>query len=362
MLSIYVVSSWVILQVLSVTYQPLGLPEKSVTILIMLLLVGFPIYIFYIWRSRLKYTVSTDIEDAVEVRNRKVFEHFFFSGFGVISFFCALAVLLIVNTNFVDDGSIPEFESSGKIAVLTFDNNTGQEKFDGVSKMTLDWIQHGITEFKVGQVITQDIVNDYSNAIKTQNKGLTDTDILTDYLKPSKLIDGSFFLKDDKLIFRSSIIDAINNLTLFSFKPIECENSQPFECIELLQQRILGYLITEDPNGLNLDQSPPNYEAYQYWMEAQENFDNKPVYLELLNKAIEADSTYFEASAAKVLYYYNQREFKTFDSLRTAILPRSGISKRQRNLMDHYDALLKGDNKRIYSTVLNEYNIKPFHA
>lgn len=53
MLSIYVVSAWVVLQVLSVTWQPLGLPHKSVTFLIIVLLLCFPLYIFLLWKFKL---------------------------------------------------------------------------------------------------------------------------------------------------------------------------------------------------------------------------------------------------------------------------------------------------------------------
>ena len=53
MLSIYIVSSWVLIQVMAVVQEPLGLPAKSVSVLLILLLVGFPVYIFYIWKIRL---------------------------------------------------------------------------------------------------------------------------------------------------------------------------------------------------------------------------------------------------------------------------------------------------------------------
>ncbi|MBT8265805.1 MAG: tetratricopeptide repeat protein [Bacteroidia bacterium] len=362
MLSIYIVSSWVILQVLSVIWKPLNLPEKSITVLIILLLIGFPVYIFYIWKSRLKYTVSTDVDDATEVKNRKAFEHFFFSGFGIIAFFCSLSVLILINNNFTNSVELKSLDMTDKIAVLSFENNTGDDKFDIVSKLSLDLIQHGITENNVGQVITQSIVNDYSSAMQTKNKLFSDEDILNTYLKPSKTITGTFFLKDNSLIFNSSIIDGSKNETLISFKPVECNSDRPLVCIDELQQKILGYFVTEkDKKGIRLQHNPPKFEAYQLFREAEENFENKDVYLDLLNKSIEVDSNYFEPKVNKFLHYYNQRKFKIADSLRLAILPKSGVSKRQRNLLNHYDALIKGDNRKIYQTALNEYKITPFH-
>jgi tetratricopeptide (TPR) repeat protein len=86
-----------------------------------------------------------------------------------------------------------------------------------------------------------------------------------------------------------------------------------------------------------------------------------------LNKAIEADSNFFEAKVMKIAYHYNQgfilstkREYRIADSLRKSILPSARLSNRQRNLLQHYEALIKGDNGLIYTTLKKEYNLAPF--
>ncbi len=362
-LSIYIVSSWIILQVLSVTWEPLGLPSKSVTLLIILLLIGFPFYIFYIWRSRLKYTVSTDLDDPKEVKNRKAFEHFFFSGFGIISFACAISALLIFNNSYADKVTMPSFKSSDKIAVLNFSNNTGDDYLDNIGETAMNWIRHGITENKVGQVITQDVLSNFSEAIQ-MNASLeiaTHRDILKTYVKPSKIIEGSYFLKDDTLILSCSIIDGNSGDTLYSFRSVECDKESAFDCIEEANQLILGYLLSEKTDLKRIAPTPPKYEAYKLVMEAQAIYgiDDK-LYLELLNRAIEIDSNYFEALVNKVMFYVNRRDFKTADSLRLTILPKTGHTERMKNLMNHYQATIEGNNRRMYDTYRKENEINPF--
>lgn len=65
MLSIYIVSAWVILQVLSITWQPLGLPQKSVAFLIVVLLLCFPLYIFFLWKFRVAplHKAETEVDE-----------------------------------------------------------------------------------------------------------------------------------------------------------------------------------------------------------------------------------------------------------------------------------------------------------
>ena len=49
-LSLYVVTSWVIIQVFATIWEPIGLPKESVTILLIILLLGFPINVYLVWR------------------------------------------------------------------------------------------------------------------------------------------------------------------------------------------------------------------------------------------------------------------------------------------------------------------------
>ncbi|AFL82149.1 hypothetical protein Aeqsu_2698 [Aequorivita sublithincola DSM 14238] len=362
MLSIYVVSAWVILQVLSITWQPLGLPQKSVTFLIIILLLCFPLYIFFLWKFRLA-PINTPGEELDEKEEKKKvgFKKMYFSSLGIITSLCVITVFLIVNKNFSRDKSdlLPVIVKSDKIAVLKFGNNTGDPKYDIVSKMASDWIIHGITENQVAQVITQDLVDEYKTILKGKKIDEDETTIVKEYLKPSKIISGNFYLKNGNLLFQGMLIDGKTNKTNISFKPTECPASNPLQCIEELNESITGYFITEDKKGLMLQETPPKYEAYKFLLEAKYSNDNQE-YINLLNKAITADSTYFEPKVLRVAHFYNQKEFKKSDSLLKLIKPDSYTNKRQLNLLNMYEALLKGDNHTVYKSILKEYEIAPF--
>ncbi len=361
MLSIYVVSAWVILQVLSVTWQPLGLPHKTVTLLIIILLLCFPLYIFLIWKFRIVALHNAEaVIDEKDVKKTASFNKMYFSSFGVITSICVIAVFFIVSKNFsaTNTTELPKIISSDKIAVLKFGNNTGDPKYDIVGKMTSDWIIHGITENQVAQVITQDLIDEYKAILKNKNIIDDETSIVKEYLKPSKIISGNFYLKKGKLLFQGMLIDGKSNRTIISFKPTECASENPLQCIDDLNESIIGYFITEDKKRLMLQETPPKYEAYKYLLEAKNSNENVE-YINLLDKAIEADSTYFEPKVLRVAHYYNQQEFKKADSILKRIKPDSYTNKRQLNLLNMYEALLKGDNRTVYKTILKEYEIAP---
>ncbi len=360
MLTIYVVVSWVLLQVMAVTWQALGLPLKAGTYLIILLLLGFPLYIFFIWKSRIApLEKEALILEENEIKEKLDFKRTYFSSLGIITAIIIVCVVLIINKNFVRQVELPKVVQSNKIAVLRFGNNTGDPAYDVVSKMASDWIMHGITENQAGQVISQEVVNEYTSALRGKNSEEGVTSVVNEYLRPGKIITGNFYLKNNNLLFQCIIKDGISDETLIAFKPSECNTNEALVCIDDIKESILGFLMTEGSKKEMLQDSPPKYEAYKYFLEAKNTQENE-TYLQLLNKAIQADSTYFEPKVLRVAYFYDTGNYEKADSLLNAIEPDSQNNKRQVNLLQTYDALLKGNNKKVYSTTLKEYEIAPF--
>lgn len=362
MLSIYVVVSWILLQVLATIWQPIGLPEHSVTYLIILLLIGFPIYAFYIWKFRLSKTELEAIasEEAPE-KKRSPFHKVYLLLLFSFTIICAISIFLIVNNKFNKDFIIASVtKESDKIAVIKFGNNTGNPEYDIVGKMAADWIVHGITESQVAQVISPEIINDYSNIISAQTTTPDDNSILKSYFKPSKIISGNIYLEGDNLIIQSSISGSDINETLIAFKNRKCSKNMPLECIEDLKQVIIGYLTTNEHPKLNLQDTPPRFESYQNVLNAKANYSNQEMYIKLINKAIVDDDSYFEPKVLRVAYYYNLGEYKVADSLRKEINSSAFNNARQRNLLNHYEALIHGKNDKVYYTTKKEYEITPF--
>ncbi|MDP2069496.1 MAG: tetratricopeptide repeat protein [Lutibacter sp.] len=356
MLSIYVVSSWVLLQVSALVWKPLGLPEKTVTYLILLLLISFPFYILYVWKAIVLPLENEIIDlDDIEKKKKAAFKKGYFSSLGVISVINLVAVLLIINNNFTNTIALPKVKQSDKIAVLKFGNNTGDAAYDIISKMTADWIMHGITENKAGQVISNEVVDEYASALNIKNKNGDVNSVVKEYLMPSKIISGNFYLKNNKLLFHCTVKDGNKDETLIAFETNQCGTNDALKCIDELKEQILGFLMTEEM----LQEKPPKYDAYKYVLEAKIT-DESEKHIDLLNKAIKADPGYFEPKVLRVAYYYNYGNYQKADSLLKAIEHDSKNNKRQLNLLNTYRALLAGNNKKVYNTTLEEFAMAPF--
>lgn len=372
-ISIYAVFSWLLIQVVAVLWEPLGLPTKTVTFLLILLLIGFPIYIYYIWKVQILPKHQAEFKKAIPkdpslnpktYPKKTPFRRFYYTSLLVISTIICFIVFLVIRNNFsfaTDEASVENLalNSSDKIGILKFSNNTGNTNYDIVGKMASDWIIHGITQKHLAQVVSPEVVNEYRTILKSNLASTGENNILREYFKPSKIIQGSYYLHNGQLIIQASLTDGKFDKTLIALDPVNCSPDAPLECIEALKQRILGYLITRDKDALNLQENPPKFEAYQYVLNAKNGKNANEQYLNLIERAIAVDPEYFEPKLLRISHYYNKGDFIKADSLLNQIAT-INLSTRQLNLINMYKALLSGDNGKVFTYLKNEFNRAPF--
>ena len=365
-LSLYIVFSWVLIQVISVIWEPMGLSKDAMTYSLILLLAGFPTYIFYVWRAYLKnvYPAAKSHLTSSDKEHKKripfSFQTYYFISLGLISFVVGSLVVFVYFNKFSDDVFTQEIELQDTIAVLKFGNKTGVKDFDLIGDMTADWIIHGISQYQIAKVITPETYEEFSKIYKASLLPVQKHKTLQEYFNPKRIISGNYFLNENDFIFQGSVIDGKTNTLLFSFESVACNSKNPLDCIELLKQKILGFLVTENNQEMNLQETPPIYEAYSTLLKAKENRSDYDLYLSLLQKSIEIDSSYFEPNYLLVEYYYNRNNYAKSDSLLKTIKPRFSNSVREKNILKLLEALLAGDNKMIYRYQQKEYSYAPF--
>ena len=366
-LSLYVVTSWVIIQVFATIWEPLGLPKESVTILLIILLLGFPINVYLVWRFDLVKQEARPLKinkKGQEVPGKYLkskFQKTYFSVLSVLSVAFIGIVMVIIYNNFIGSIDIQELEVSDKIAVEIFGNNTGDPENDIIGKMTADWIIHGISENNIGQVISQKTVDDYAGIVLPGVNPSRSKNLLEEYFKPGKTISGNFYKKEDKLLFQGSLTDANKNDEQISFRLVECDSQNPLDCIEQLKQLILGYLVMNEDHLLTLESNPPKFDAYQHVITARANEKDRDIYIAEIGKAIAADPSYFEPKLLEIVFYYNRQNYHKSDSLLQQIKPNSSTTKRQLNLLNMYAALMEGNNRKVYDYTSKEYSNNVFH-
>ena len=365
-LSLYVVFSWVLLQVISLISDAIGLSKNVLTYSLIILLIGLPTYIFYVWKTYLKNIKPVATNDTIADQNEKnprntlSFQTYYFISLGMISFVIGSLVVFVYIFKFGNEVVTEEIELQDKIAVLKFGNKTGSKDFDMIGDMAADWIIHGISHYQIAQVITPDTYEEFTQIFKASVIPIQKNQALQEYFNPKQIITGNYFLKEDQLIFQGSVIDGKTNTLLYSFESVECNSKNPLDCIELLKQKILGFLVTDKNPELNLQETPPNFEAYKKVLQAKANIAENNTYINLLNQAIEIDSNYLQPHFLRIEFFYNRKNYVKSDSLLQAFKKSFILNSRQKNLVNYYQALLAGNNKMIFRYFKKEYNYAPF--
>lgn len=360
--SIYALVSWVIIQVAATTFPYLGIPTKTVTVIIIMVLIGLPISLIFSWY----YNVIPDDQEEAKEIEAKLEEKKASNLFRIIIAFITILILAIA---FVLARNIPEKEKQdlpekvnevvkGRIAVLDFENYTTGSEFAQLGKAAANWVSHSIVESKLGKVISPEMISNYSALMSSDD---SESQILNKYLLPESIIEGSITSEDENLIYKCTISNVINKETNIAFPDIKISKSNPTLGMKKLSNMVLSHLATADQPNLQLQDEPPNFTAYSYLLEAKALDIGSPECLLLLNRALSIDSNYFEAKVLRLSHFYNNDAYETADSLRLAIKPNASTSSRQRNLYNFYSALLSGKNKQIYATWKNEYDHAPFY-
>ncbi len=359
----YAVTGWLLLQITDVLGPSLGWSDSATTLLLKILLVGFPIALVLAWIYELtpKGFKRTGSFQKETVDNEKAGRRLNYFIIGILA--AALSLMLVERLFFVEN-TIQDSKMEPGIAILPFHNRmaSDNEKNDLIGDMAVDWIIHGITRNDLGQVISPETIEEYSDMLTAGLVGFDQTSLLKEQFNPSHLIEGDYYLDGDRLIFQCAITDGITGKKLISFEPVTCASASPLDCIEELNQRILGYFITEEDHAKNLEVKPPKFEAYQAFLKALSFRGKDPeAYLDFLESSIAKDPDYFEPELYRFMHYYNYGEYQVADSLITALQLKTGIYPRQRQMLDLYDAMLRGDHRNTYRYQREEYNITPMH-
>ncbi len=276
-----------------------------------------------------------------------------------------LAIVLVI-TNWASISGMLQGKDgkseNASIAVMDFQNISGQEEYQVLAKMATNRIIHAITQNNLAQVVTGDLVDDYQKVMTSSVVPVSRYSFMNKEMQVGEVIEGNIYVQQDTLYIECTITDAATGEVVKGLPTVSGPANQPMETINEMRQSVLGYLVSKSDGAQNLllEQDPPKYDAYRELTLAKGTSDYKKQRGHLI-KAIQLDPDYFEPKMELIANYYNNDETAKADSmLAVSQLQTEGADARQLNLLNFYDALLKGKNNLAYEFLRNEYNHAPY--
>ncbi len=168
------------------------------------------------------------------------------------------------------------------VAVLPFENQSGDSNLESFGLMIMDWISQGLIETGEANVIKED-----ANVI------LAGIEKNPAYVpgRATILIKGRYYNSGgNNITVIAEIVDAQSKNAIYSPQPCTGQGSDPMPLIESVKQSLLGYWVSK---GELLSKKPPKYDAYMEFVKAEKLHPKEWLKrVSHFKKAIELDSTF----------------------------------------------------------------------
>jgi TolB-like protein len=304
----YGVAAWLLIQIAATAFPVLKLPEWAVTLVTVLILIGFPLALIFAWAFELtpggiKLEKDVDRSESIaHITGRKL--DFIIIGVLAIALivFAVERFVLLPDTAPASDSAqeIIATEVKQSIAVLPFVNmsdDPGNEYFsDGLSEEILNLLAK-IPELKV-------IGRTSSFAFKGKNEDLR---VIGQVLGVKTLLEGSVRKSGDRVRITAQLVDVSDGAHIWSGT-----YDRTMTDIFVVQDNVAAAIIDalQMHIGANPTRGRPteNTEAYALFLKARaslKSFESQETE-ELLQQAIELDPNFAEAYELLAYIYWDQ--------------------------------------------------------
>lgn len=308
-LAMYAATAFIVLEAADIMFPRLGLPDWTVTLVIILIIVGIPItvvvsWIFDITPEGLLKTAPLNVNKKKD-RKAQPKRNLLNANNIVIAILIAVVVILAYPKVFNTDKSPFDkaIENKKVIAILPFLNNTGDSSYDhweyGISELLISALSTSVEITVIDNQTINEVV-DNVKSIKTASIGPDIAKEVATRIKVKSYISGNYLLAGSTFRINLKLIDTKSSKVLKT-DYVEGKIDSIFSMVGSLSNEIKSYLeiaiIGESTNIETTDYvTTSSPEAYRYFIQGMEKFwagrgDAHPRF----SKAIEIDSTFTSA-------------------------------------------------------------------
>jgi len=304
---VYASMSFVVLELLSILIEPLFLPDWVMTLVIVLLALGFPIVIVFSWifditPSGIEVTQSLnqDGNQPNEADNRK--KSFLYAA--LIGVLLVVVVMLAYPKVFKsDEASLnPDLEKS--IAVLPFKNDSNDATNVYIVNGLMESVLNNLQKIEDLRVISRTSVEKFRNNTKTISEIAKELDV-------SYFVEGSGQKIGEDILLNIQLIEASTDKHLWA-QQYKRKATDIFDLQQEVSKNIAGKIeaIITPEEVERIDKKPTdNLEAYDYFLKARDlyflgNREGLEAAIPLFKRAIEYDNEFSQAYADIAISYY----------------------------------------------------------
>lgn len=250
-----------------------------------------------------------------------------------------------------------------RVAVLPFENLTGDPELDDLGLAAADWISDGLPTIPSVEVVPITVVRE---VLADAGAGAALREVAQE-TRAGLAITGSFLLAGDSIEFRAALVDLEGQTVTASFRPGRSPRSEPTRAFRTVRQQAMGavaVLLDQGQAGL-VARAPPTYEAYQAYLGGIDHFMNLryPEAVRELERAERADPGFLEPRLFALAALIAAGEPARADSVLRTIEPHHAeLSEVGRLILETARADLRGNRTAAYHAALEWHERSPGRA
>ena len=281
--SIYVVTAWLIIQVVATTFPIFEFPTWSQRLIVILIIIGFPVALILAWTQEIKRTFS---EDRVKKSRWAVFISIL--GIGAMAF----TVWWFGRTSNEEKKLLSTEIREEKVAVNVFENFTQDETLDAFGFLGSEWISSGLRELDI-PTVSAEMVRQHKDKLGILPGNSKEGPSFAEITGAKYVITGSYYSQGDSLVLNTRLSSTETGEEVRTFPPIFGSKSQKEVMIEEARQLLLGYwILRRDQKLPNIN--PPKYAAYQVFLKC------RPSQADCYQRALDIDPDFLLARILKM--------------------------------------------------------------
>jgi tetratricopeptide (TPR) repeat protein len=308
-IAMYAATAFIIMEAAEIMLPRFGLPDWTVTFIIILLIVGFLITIIFSWifditPEGIKKTEPVEVvkETAIKPAKRR-----FRPSDVIIALLVVIVVILAYPKIFKKDKSLFDkaFENKISIAVFPFMNNTGDSAYDHLENGISELLINALSTSDKLSVIDNQTINNVIDNVESLHIASIAPDMAKEVAKSVKVesyIDGNYLLAGSTFRINLNLIDTESSEVLKT-DYVEGKADSIFSMVGSFSNSIKNYLeITAMGDDLNREKedyvTTNSSKAYRYFIQGLEVFWEGTWSWharEYFQKAIKIDSTFTSA-------------------------------------------------------------------
>jgi DNA-binding SARP family transcriptional activator/TolB-like protein len=166
-----------------------------------------------------------------------------------------------------------------RVAVVPFENRTGNQAHDPVGRMAADWISHGLTQTGLVDVVSRlPRIDDTVGPVPAAARFGSPKHLprLAERSGADVVVTGAYYRQRDSLGLQAQVFEAGSGKVLRSIGPISIAAADPVGGIDRLRERLMGtFALLVDRRfreWARTSASVPTYEAYREFVDGVDSY------------------------------------------------------------------------------------------